>query len=31
MTRETREVVERWQFDIEVEEPPEVGGKENAG
>lgn len=30
MTRETREVVERWQFDIEVEEPPEVG-KENAG
>ncbi|ORY73254.1 HORMA domain protein [Leucosporidium creatinivorum] len=30
MTRETREVVERWQFDIEVEEPPEVG-KENTG
>lgn len=30
MSRETREVVERWQFDIEVEEPPTVtaeGGK----
>ncbi|POY76812.1 hypothetical protein BMF94_0064 [Rhodotorula taiwanensis] len=36
MNRDTREVVERWQFDIQVEEPPEagaataVGGKENA-
>lgn len=28
MTRETREVVERWQFDIEIEDPPEPG-KEN--
>jgi hypothetical protein len=31
MSRETREVVERWQFDIEVEEPGEVEpGKENS-
>ncbi|GAA5856538.1 hypothetical protein JCM5353_001919 [Sporobolomyces roseus] len=32
MNRDTREVVERWQFDIQVEEPPpesESGGKEN--
>ncbi|GAA5975610.1 hypothetical protein JCM10908_005217 [Rhodotorula pacifica] len=36
MNRDTREVVERWQFDIQVEEPPEpagsaAGGKENEG
>ncbi|BGP14723.1 hypothetical protein JCM10213_002747 [Rhodosporidiobolus nylandii] len=35
MNRDTREVVERWQFDIQVEEPPAEagagGGKENEG
>ncbi|GAA5911178.1 hypothetical protein JCM6882_006599 [Rhodosporidiobolus microsporus] len=35
MNRDTREVVERWQFDIQVEEPPAAGaaegGKENEG
>ncbi|GAA6002411.1 spindle checkpoint protein MAD2 [Rhodotorula paludigena] len=32
MNRDTREVVERWQFDIQVEEPlSETGGKENEG
>ncbi|TNY24495.1 HORMA domain protein [Rhodotorula diobovata] len=32
MNRDTREVVERWQFDIQVEEPPAEGsGKENDG
>ncbi|GAA5973754.1 hypothetical protein JCM21900_006546 [Sporobolomyces salmonicolor] len=39
MNRDTREVVERWQFDIHVEEPPSSegataaggGGKENEG
>ena len=24
MNRDTREVVERWQFDVQVEEPPEL-------
>ncbi|GAA5852645.1 hypothetical protein JCM8547_002577 [Rhodosporidiobolus lusitaniae] len=34
MNRDTREVVERWQFDVSVEEPPAgggEGGKENEG
>ncbi|GAA5840978.1 hypothetical protein JCM9279_001278 [Rhodotorula babjevae] len=37
MNRDTREVVERWQFDVQVEEPPAEGGagapagKENDG
>jgi hypothetical protein len=38
MNRDTREVVERWQFDVQVEEPPEAAaaagassGKENQG
>ncbi|GAA6050911.1 hypothetical protein JCM3770_002531 [Rhodotorula araucariae] len=32
MNRDTREVVERWQFDIHVEEPPAEGAaKENEG
>ncbi|BGP38747.1 Mitotic spindle checkpoint component mad2 [Rhodotorula kratochvilovae] len=32
MNRDTREVVERWQFDIQVEEPPAEGAaKENEG
>ncbi|KWU42145.1 HORMA domain protein [Rhodotorula sp. JG-1b] len=38
MNRDTREVVERWQFDVQVEEPPELAaaagsssGKENQG
>ncbi|GAA5912144.1 spindle checkpoint protein MAD2 [Sporobolomyces salmoneus] len=31
MNRDTREVVERWQFDIQIEEPPaESGSKENS-
>lgn len=31
MNRDTREVVERWQFDIQVEEPPEAGGSSSGG
>ncbi|GAA5868411.1 hypothetical protein JCM3774_003286 [Rhodotorula dairenensis] len=35
MNRDTREVVERWQFDIQVEDPPDAsasaGSKENEG
>lgn len=30
MNRDTREVVERWQFDVHVEEPPAEGGAAGA-